>query len=410
MSVGKCEGCGEHSLLMPLHGGKGGPLRCPICVGKWNAEHGRRRRAGRVVIRAIKAFWDAGGGYKDIDKLKLSACADGGLPAPTIDPLGYMTDIARLDGADADITSELLAATIALTHPDKHPPERKAEAHRVTQALLALKPFVFPAPKPKPPPKPGDVSSNRSGDELNKPSRPAYPCVDCSSTISDFYCDACKAQWEKEQQQKREIEEQERVNRNARQRERYRLYRAARRRGRSCATCGESFKPMRSDMQYCSAKCRQRAYVKRDGNASNSRPLGPEHIERVIESAFIDNPDSAFTTDELCRLVYPGLRRIERKHRAAVVPVAKKISERMGKHRTWFQAEQRGGPLVFFNHASVTSYALARLRAHLFSWSWSEERLKAEIAPGGRDHHLVVEGGAWWKHCQGYVDKQRAAA
>jgi hypothetical protein len=55
----------------------------------------------------MKAFLDAGGKYEDIDKLKLSATgSDVGLE---LDPLGYMADIARIDGADVDLTSELLA-------------------------------------------------------------------------------------------------------------------------------------------------------------------------------------------------------------------------------------------------------------------------------------------------------------
>ena len=152
---GECPGCGERSLLMPLHGGKGGPLRCPLCVGAWNAEHGRRRRTGRIVIRAMMAFLDAGGCSQDIDKLKNSAQFGdsgflGGLHiAEVSDPLGYMADIAKLDGADVDLTSELLADVLSLTHPDHHPPEREELARRVTQQLLALQPFVFPAPKPK---------------------------------------------------------------------------------------------------------------------------------------------------------------------------------------------------------------------------------------------------------------------
>jgi hypothetical protein len=148
MTATNCAGCGKHSVLIPLHGGKGGPLRCPLCVGMWNAEHGRRRRTGRIVIRAIRAFLDAGGKYNDIDKLRLSATtADIGWFE--IDPLGYMDGIARLDGADVDLTSELLVDALRLAHPDHHPPERKELAQRVTQGLLALQPFVFPAPKPK---------------------------------------------------------------------------------------------------------------------------------------------------------------------------------------------------------------------------------------------------------------------
>jgi hypothetical protein len=75
MLSGRCGGCGEFSILLPLHGERGGPLRCPLCVGKWNGEHGRRRRLGRIVIRAIIAFLEGGGGEREISKLKESACA-----------------------------------------------------------------------------------------------------------------------------------------------------------------------------------------------------------------------------------------------------------------------------------------------------------------------------------------------
>ena len=155
-AVDCCPGCGERTFLMPLHGDKGGPLCCPLCVGQWNAEHGRRRRTGRIVIRAMMAFFDAGGRSKDIDKLKESAQFGDGLfglsVAELSDPLGYMSGIARMDGADVELlTSELLADVLRLTHPDHHPPEREDLARRVTQQLLALQPFVFPAPKPKRP-------------------------------------------------------------------------------------------------------------------------------------------------------------------------------------------------------------------------------------------------------------------
>ena len=147
MSDTLCEGCGQHSFLLPLHGGKGGPLRCPLCVGAWNAEHGRNRRTGRIVIRAIMAFLDAGGSDKDIKKLTDSAMfANLGMIGEhngITDKLGYMDGIALIDGADVDLTSGLLAPVLSLTHPDHHPPERKQLAHRVTQGLLRSS----PAPK-----------------------------------------------------------------------------------------------------------------------------------------------------------------------------------------------------------------------------------------------------------------------
>ena len=110
-------------------------MRCPLCVGQWNAKQGRRRRAGRVVIRAMMAFYDAGGTGKDIDKLKRAASLGGDslfsmFPRERVDELAYMEGIARMDGADADMTSELLADVLQLTHPDHHPPEREEQARR----------------------------------------------------------------------------------------------------------------------------------------------------------------------------------------------------------------------------------------------------------------------------------------
>jgi hypothetical protein len=58
---GHCAICRKRDLVVRLHGDKGGPEVCLICAGKWHAEHGHRRRAGRVVIRALRAYEDAGG-------------------------------------------------------------------------------------------------------------------------------------------------------------------------------------------------------------------------------------------------------------------------------------------------------------------------------------------------------------
>jgi hypothetical protein len=267
-----CPKRGEHSFLIPLHGGKGGPLRCPLCVGKWNAKHGRRRRAGRVVIRAIDAFLEAGGSYNDIDKLKLSVgCGGTVLDRLYLDPLGYMDGIARLDGADADLTSELLADTLRLTHPDCHPPERKALAHHVTQGLLALQPFVFPALKPEPEPKPTEppimdswygadaIAKSVLAEKFDKePLRLPYPCADCRSAIPADYCDACRAEWEKRQHEEHEKE-------TAKQRAAYKRRRdrtLARRPKRQCESCGTEFKSKRNDARFCCNTCRQRAHRK----------------------------------------------------------------------------------------------------------------------------------------------------
>jgi hypothetical protein len=392
-----CAICGEHSYATPLHGSAGGPLCCLPCIGKWNAEHAPRRRARRVVIKALKAYGSVGGDLygKDFDNLKFVAAGF------------YRDDAASVDFGD--LTSELLTATLALTHPDKHPPERKAEAQRVTQELLALKPFVFPAPPPKPPPKPGDVCSKQPNDDLNKPSlpaKPSYPCEECRDTVPSLYCDACRTRWQEKQEEERKREEQKRLEKNASQRERYKELKAYRRtKPVACASCGKSFKPKRADGKYCSAACRQRTYLKRDGKPSNSKPLSPEQIEKTITDALTSNPDNALTTDDLCGRVFPGITFPERKHRAAVVPVAKRVCERLGEHWTWWRSEMRGGMFVFLNHASVTSYAMARLKTDFINGHKSEEELRAGIAPGGYYHKYVAEGGAWWGHCQEAIAK-----
>jgi hypothetical protein len=405
-SYGHCATCGTHGYLRPLHGEKGGPRCCLVCSGKWDAEHVPKRRARRGVIRALRAYSEVGGHLfgKDLDDIRWAAS-------------GFLDDAAAETVDYADLTSELLAATLALTHPDKHPSERKAEALRVTQELLKLKPFVFPAPPPKPAPKPRDVSvkplqpdTERAVTGLHQ-----YPCEDCRTTDDPtYYCDACKARWDKEREQEKARDEEKRQAKNAKQRESYRLNKACGERYAKpalCDSCGNAFEPKRRDARYCSAACRQRAYVKRDGNPSNARPLGRAEIEQRIADVFTANPDSAFTARDLCGHVYPGLK-TARKHRDAVVDAAKKACERLGPYRDWWRASDwafglRGAPLVFFNYASIISYALARLKSDSSDCHKSEQAMLKLLAPGGTYHRHVVEGGAWWRHCQERLTDQQ---
>jgi hypothetical protein len=254
-----CAICGKHDYVTPLHGDAGGPMCCMLCKGQWHAEHGRKRRTGRIAIRAIMAFLDAGGSRNDIEKLTDSAMfGDVGFLEIT-DRLGYMDGIARMDGADVDLTSELLADILALTHPDHHPPERQQLAHRVTQGLLALKPFVFPAPKPKPsPPTAPSTESKPKGSRESKPSQPQprYPCVDCADTTPAFYCDPCRTEWQKRQHE----EFEQRTTKQRAEYKRRRQEKLARRSSQRCESCGTEFKRTRTDARYCSNACRQRAH------------------------------------------------------------------------------------------------------------------------------------------------------
>jgi len=198
-TIATCGKCGKHNtLLAALHGERGGPIMCLNCGLDWHAEYGRRRKAGRIVVKAIKLYFDAGGKFTDIDKLKLAASG--------IDLHGpYEPD--TIGTQVGDITSELLEATVRLTHPDKHPPDRQDEAHRVTQELLALKPFTFPAPKAKPAtPRPRDACAPVQPRTDSKPLRLEFPCELCADQIPHYYCAACKTEWEKRLEAKSERE------------------------------------------------------------------------------------------------------------------------------------------------------------------------------------------------------------
>jgi hypothetical protein len=230
----QCEDCGTtKGIIAPLHLDKGGPLFCLPCGSDWHGRYGRRRKLGRVVIKALAAYDKAGGNFdEDLTRFKLAAW---GYPCA-----GHEADTI---GAEiGDITSELLADVLQLTHPDRHPPERRELAKRVTQELVALQPFVFPAPKPlglEPQGSDGSLVVPPAGDK--EPSRldllsaemRAFPCATCSDTIPHFYCDACRAEWHKRGRAKDEIE-------NAKRRAWYRRRRAIRlkfQRPSHCRSC-----------------------------------------------------------------------------------------------------------------------------------------------------------------------------
>ena len=241
--------CYEDSPCTPLHGAKGGPLVCPFCAGKWQAKYTRRRKWGRIVIKALKGYFKEGGGFDDVNKLKLAAM--------DVKIAGLGTDTLGIE--IGDITSELLAGTLQLVHPDRHPPERQDLAKRVTQDLLALKPFTFPAPEPPKPPKPQqrDESLNAQRAHDKDPLQITYPCEDCALTVPYYYCTACKTEWEERRTKEHE-------QRNAKQRQQY-ARRATRRRllrgSKKCAGCGGDLSlDCRKDAKYCSSACRQRAH------------------------------------------------------------------------------------------------------------------------------------------------------
>src|SRR5208337_2785280 len=208
---------------------------------------------GRVVIRAIKAYVDGGGSWSDVDKLKDTALLgydtfgflDG--IGKFIDPLGYMAETAKTVDETILLTSELLAEALRLTHPDAHPPERRELATRVSQQLLALQPFVFPAETPKPttPYDPAkDGSFKPRGAALKEPSHddaPRYPCADCASTVPYYYCAPCRAEYDERQRKKLELQ-------RAKQHAWYKMRKARQEMGQKrppCAACGTAIEGRR---------------------------------------------------------------------------------------------------------------------------------------------------------------------
>jgi hypothetical protein len=265
VSAGTCPNCNkDHPYLLPLHGDKGGPRMCPLCVGAWNARHTKRRKFGRIVMKAIQLYLANGGSFADIRKIEGAvALASLGIKDETSP---FRAD--QIGSEVGDITSELLADTLQLTHPDRHPVERKAMAQRVTQELLALKPFVFPAPKTKPaqPVTPTrDGSENVRRETTPNLSQPAYPCELCAGSVPYFYCNPCKAEYERRREAEREAERTKRRRQAQRRRERKRMMTRA----IACAGCDDLFKPPRKDARYCSAACRQRVHRQRVAARAN---------------------------------------------------------------------------------------------------------------------------------------------
>jgi len=239
MKAGTCPECGEcNTLIGPLHGDKGGPIVCIPCGSKIHARIRREQRQAKLAERLFTA------------------------------KLSFLNNEEEDPAGDDELCRELLEDALRLTHPDRHPQERQELAARVTQELLALRPYARPRAKPRdvsPVVAPRDSQTDVTLPAARTTGREflhlhQYPCETCRHTIPSYYCGICRGKWEKLQAADREREEVRRQRTNARRRE-FRAWRKSRRPVRHCAVCKAPLQPTeRADSKFCSQACRQRAY------------------------------------------------------------------------------------------------------------------------------------------------------
>jgi hypothetical protein len=122
---------------------------------------------------------------------------------------------------------------------------------------------------------------------------------------------------------------------------------------------------------------------------------GPGRVQRAIESVFRDNPSATFSTEELVAHVYPGINRIEKAHRVAVLRALPAVAERMWWRLSW--AESHGHPVIAYNLLDIISYATGRLRA---SFGARSEEIPQMLTDIKSNVESIAPGGAWWTHVQ----------
>jgi hypothetical protein len=106
---------------------------------------------------------------------------------------------------------------------------------------------------------------------------------------------------------------------------------------------------------------------------------GPGRIQRAITAAFERDPKRSFTTDELVELAYPGVRRIETKHRVAVLRAAWHVAPKYS--RVALTMSGTWGMLLFVNKLDEVGLWRGRIRAWLPSFWWLLEVAEAKGIP-----------------------------
>ena len=130
---------------------------------------------------------------------------------------------------------------------------------------------------------------------------------------------------------------------------------------------------------------------------------GPGRIARGIGDIFDAHRDNAFTTEELCEQVYPGVS-VEKKHRICVIRASKNLALRRAEI-DYMTGDGVGRQFVFYRRDSVNSYAMARLKSDSgyrsndlrlpYHWIKDEAELCRSL-DDDRHRELMAPGGSWW--------------
>jgi hypothetical protein len=140
---------------------------------------------------------------------------------------------------------------------------------------------------------------------------------------------------------------------------------------------------------------------------------GPGRIEQAIEATFTRFPDQTFSTAELGLIVYPGINRIEKKHRVSIVRAADKVAKRIAWSARRARAPAGAGGVVYYNLLNARSYRLGMLRAGIFSRSEPLRELEERLDnPDVRNAEWsdIQPGGVWAMHVEIHKDLARNLA
>jgi hypothetical protein len=78
---------------------------------------------------------------------------------------------------------------------------------------------------------------------------------------------------------------------------------------------------------------------------------GPGGVERRLKEIFESEPNGVFSTETLCRLVYPGIKSVQKKHRVSVLRAIKNLAGRSMPH-LWRKVEKYDRDDVWYDYRS----------------------------------------------------------